>query len=133
MKKNIAIIFMVMGSICLSSYVFTDALGDKMRAASFQWSHTTHDFGEIELNEAVTAKFSFQNTGNAPLVIVSAQGSCGCTVAGYTKGEIPAGEYGEVTATYTSSKAGLFNKTVTIKANTTDGPIVLTVKGEVIE
>lgn len=102
-------------------------------AAVMSWSTTEIDFGRIEFDKPVTADFKFQNTGSTPLLIVSAQGSCGCTVAEYSKGEILPGEFGEVTATYNAAKVGAFNKTVTVNANTDNGPITLRIKGEVVD
>ncbi|WP_420582588.1 DUF1573 domain-containing protein [Reichenbachiella sp.] len=100
--------------------------------AVMSWSLTEYDFGQILQNKPVTADFKFQNTGSTPLMIVSVKGSCGCTVAAYTKGEILPGQFGEVTATYNAAKIGAFNKTVTVNANTGTGPITLSIKGEVV-
>lgn len=109
----------------------TSSTTDLNYAAKFSWGKLFHDFGQIEKDVPVVASFEFVNQGNAPLVIISTQGSCGCTVSDYTKGEIMPGEKGLVTATYNAAKVGAFNKTVTVNANTMEGPIVLSIKGEV--
>lgn len=128
MKKYLA--FLTLAVAFLS---FNFATIDKNNVgAVMSWSLTEYDFGRIELNSPVTADFKFQNTGSEPLVIVSATGSCGCTVAEYTRGEILPGAFGEVTATYNAAKVGAFNKTVTVNANTANGPITLKIKGEVV-
>lgn len=101
--------------------------------AAFDWTETIHDFGVIQLNEAVQHEFTFTNSGSEPLVITSVQASCGCTVAEYTKELIPAGGKGFVKATYNAAKTGVFSKTITIKANTNEGSVLLTIKGEVVE
>ena len=44
---------------------------------------TTIDYGKIEKGSDKVRKFAFTNTGNEPLVIKSAKGSCGCTVPTY--------------------------------------------------
>ena len=100
---------------------------------SFNWTATTFDFGKVKVNNPVTHEFSFVNAGNAPLVITSVQASCGCTVTKYTKEAISPGSPGFVTATYNAAKVGVFTKTVTVNANTDGGPVLLTIKGEVIE
>jgi hypothetical protein len=100
---------------------------------SFNWTATSFDFGKIKVNKPVTHEFSFVNAGNAPLVITSVQASCGCTVTKYTKEAISAGSTGFVTATYNAAKVGVFTKTVTVNANTDGGPVLLTIKGEVVE
>jgi hypothetical protein len=102
-------------------------------AAAFSWAATTHDFGVIQKDVAVTHEFTFTNTGNDALLISSVQASCGCTVTEYTKDPIPAGEKGFVKATYNAAKVGAFSKTVTINANTEDVVVLLTIKGEVAE
>jgi len=101
--------------------------------AAFSWITKTHDFGKIKQNKPVTHTFSFTNNGNGPLVISSVQASCGCTVTEYSKDPIAPGSEGFVKATYNAAKAGVFTKTVTVNANTTDAAVQLTIKGEVIE
>lgn len=128
MKKYLAIFTLITAII---SFNFSGVEKD-IRSAVMSWSMTEYDFGKIEQNKPVTAEFKFQNTGNTPLMVVSVKGSCGCTVAQYTKGEIMPGQFGEVTATYNAAKVGVFNKTVTVNANTGEGPIILRVKGEVV-
>jgi hypothetical protein len=103
------------------------------RAAVFAWTETVYDFGQIQKDAPVTHEFTFTNSGEEPLIISSVQASCGCTVTEYTKDPIPAGREGFVKATYNAAKAGVFTKTVTIKANTNDETVLLTIKGEVVE
>lgn len=128
MKKYLAFLAVAAAFI---SFSFT-TIERSNAGAVMSWNLTEYNFGEIERNKAVTADFKFQNTGSSPLYILSAKGSCGCTVADYTKGEILPGAYGEVTATYNAAKVGLFNKTITVNANAGDGPIILKIKGEVM-
>lgn len=100
---------------------------------SFNWSQTTHDFGKIKLNTPVLHEFTFVNNGGSPLIISSVQASCGCTVTEYSKDVVPAGAEGFVKATYNAAKPGIFTKTVTVNANTEEGVVVLTIRGEVVE
>jgi hypothetical protein len=99
--------------------------------AAWAWEKTTHTFGKIEQNKPVTATFEFTNTGDTPVVITNAQGSCGCTVPSYTKEPIAPGESGIIKATYNAAATGVFNKTVTVTANI-DKPQTLTITGEVV-
>ncbi|MDN5201876.1 DUF1573 domain-containing protein [Fulvivirgaceae bacterium BMA10] len=108
------------------------SIESEVLAPTFNWESKEHDFGKIKHAVPVTAKFEFENTGSAPLVIQSAKGSCGCTVADYTKTAIKPGEKGFIKATYNAASLGAFNKTVTVTANTEDGPVVLKIKGEVV-
>lgn len=101
--------------------------------AAFTWDETVYDFGTIKLNEPVAHEFTFTNSGDVALVISSVKASCGCTVTEYTKDPIPSGGKGFVKATYNAAKAGVFSKTVTIDANTGEGSVLLTIKGEVVD
>jgi hypothetical protein len=101
--------------------------------ASFEWTETIHDFGTIHLNEPVHHEFIFTNTGNEPLVITSVHASCGCTVTEYSQEAIPSGRKGFVKATFNAAKPGVFSKTITIKANTDEDDVHLTIKGKVVE
>jgi hypothetical protein len=101
--------------------------------AAFAWKATTFNFGKIKKDKAVTHEFTFTNSGKAALVVTSVQASCGCTVAQYSKDPIEPGGEGFVKATYNAAKTGAFTKTVTVNANTAEGVVVLTIKGEVVE
>ncbi|MBX2968624.1 MAG: DUF1573 domain-containing protein [Cyclobacteriaceae bacterium] len=101
--------------------------------AAFVWDETVYDFGKIKLNEPVAHEFTFTNAGDEPLLIAAVKASCGCTVTEYTKDPIPSGGKGYVKATYNAAKAGVFSKTVTITANTSESTVLLTIKGEVVE
>ena len=119
--------------VVLISYlqITAGAVTDHPNYAVFEWQDTSHDFGTIALNEPVSHEFVFTNTGDVPLIIVSAKASCGCTVADYTKEPIAPGAQGRVAASYNAAKSGVFNKTVTVQANTEEGQVTLTLKGEV--
>jgi len=86
---------------------------------AFAFEEEEHDFGTINEGDVVEHKFTFKNTGEAPLIIQSAKGSCGCTVPTWPKEPIPVGGTGEIVAKFNSKgKPNVQNKTVTITANT---------------
>jgi hypothetical protein len=101
--------------------------------AAFSWEKTVFDFGKIKQNVPVSHKFTFTNKGDSPLVISSVQASCGCTVTEYSKDPIAPGAEGFVSATYNAASLGVFSKSVTVNANTTEGFVQLSIKGVVIE
>ncbi|MCO5231965.1 MAG: DUF1573 domain-containing protein [Chitinophagales bacterium] len=77
------------------------------------------DLGEVEEGTKVKHAFEFKNTGNLPLIIQSAHGSCGCTVADYPKEAIAPGEKGKIAIEFDSEgRTGSNTKTVTVLANT---------------
>lgn len=127
MKK--ALIFTLVSVCLLALYSFS--FSDSFLGASFNWKKTTHDFQKIQQGVPVTAEFEFTNIGDTPLMITQAKGSCGCTVPSYPKEPIAPGQTGIIKAQFNAASVGVFNKTVTITANTGQ-PAVLTIKGEVV-
>lgn len=102
-------------------------------SALFKWGKTAHDFGRIVQGKPVTAEFTFTNTGQLPLLINHAKGSCGCTGVDYPKERILPGQSGAIKATFNAAAFGTFNKSVTVESNAEGGPTVLYVKGEVVK
>ena len=99
---------------------------------SFQFENVEHDFGTITDGDVVTHVFTFTNKGDAPLIIQSAKGSCGCTVPTWPREPIPVGGTGEIAAEFNSKgKPGMQNKAVTITANTWPKSTTLRIKAEV--
>lgn len=92
--------------------------------AGLKWDQTA-----IELHPTVTDKqaighFKYQNTGDKPVKFKSVKTSCGCTAAQTQKEEVPAGEKGEITATFNiGERTGTQVKTVTVE---TDDPANVT-------
>lgn len=90
---------------------------------------TEHDFGRIKQGDSVECAFKVTNTGNEPLVIEDAKGSCGCTVPEYPKEPIPPGQSRDIKVKFNSAgKRDNQQKTVTLTANTDLLQSVLTIK-----
>lgn len=84
-----------------------------------EFNKIDHDFGTVSEGKKVSYTYKIKNTGQAPLIIQSAQPSCGCTVPTWTQEPIPVGGTGAVTAEFdTNGKPGINNKTITVTANT---------------
>ncbi|MGI4833568.1 MAG: DUF1573 domain-containing protein [Janthinobacterium lividum] len=108
------------------------ALGARAQGV-LTFESTDHDFGRIAEGTMATHEFRFKNTGNQPLVIASAQASCGCTTPDWTKAPIQPGHMGMVKAVYNSAgRAGVFAKSITVMSNATEGSKVLSLKGTVL-
>jgi len=82
---------------------------------------TEHDFGTLEQGTNVEHLFTFTNTGDAPLVISDAKGSCGCTVPNFTKEPIAPGAKGEMLVKFNGSGQNQRTISVTVTANTQSG------------
>lgn len=93
----------------------------------------TYDYGKIKQHDTAPRSFKFTNTGDKPLEIKAAQGSCGCTVPKYPKEPIMPGESATVDAVFNAAAVGPFTKYITL---TTNAPgqesIRLTIQGEVL-
>lgn len=92
---------------------------------------TTVDYGTIEKGAEPLRKFKFTNTGNEPLIIKAAKGSCGCTVPKYPQEPIMPGESNFIEVRYDTQRTGMFTKTVTINTNESNDTHTLTIKGDV--
>lgn len=100
---------------------------------TMEFATIDHDFGTINEGEVVEHTYSFKNTGESPLIIQNAQGSCGCTVPDWSKEPIPVGGTGFVKAKFDSNgKPNAQNKTVTVTANTWPKQTVLRFKAMVM-
>src|SRR5689334_8088182 len=101
----------------------------KTEGAAIQFESETIDYGTIAHNADGKREFVFTNTGNQPLIISNAQGSCGCTVPTKPEKPIMPGEKGVIGVKYATDRVGQFTKTVTLTLNTKEGTKVLTIKG----
>ena len=99
---------------------------------TFKFEAEEYNFGSAKQGDVITYEFKFTNAGKEPLIITSASGSCGCTVPNYPKEPIKPGEKGSIKVSFnTAGKAGMQDKTVTIKSNAKEGDKVIHVKGNV--
>lgn len=103
-----------------------DANAGKFPVMTFE--QTEFDFGAIDQGTNVEHVFKFTNTGDAPLVIVDAKSSCGCTVPQYTKEPVAPGATGEMLVKFNGSGKNQVSKTVTITANTQAGKETIKIK-----
>ena len=84
-----------------------------------EFESVDHDFGTVNEGQKVSYIYKLKNNGQAPLIIQTAQPSCGCTVPEWSKEPIPVGGSGFVKAEFdTNGKSGVQNKTITVTANT---------------
>jgi len=97
-----------------------------------EFDATEFDFGTVDEGEKVSHTYSFKNTGDEPLILSNAKGSCGCTVPKWPKEPIAPGEDGTVIVEFNSkNKKGKRNQKVTITANTNPPQTFIYLKGEV--
>ncbi|MFY7944068.1 MAG: DUF1573 domain-containing protein, partial [Crocinitomicaceae bacterium] len=102
------------------------------KGAKIEFSKETHDYGNIKYDGDPYCTFEFKNTGDEPLIISNAKGSCGCTVPEWPKEPIAPGAKGSIRVKYDTKRPGPINKSVTITSNAVNEPNkVIRIKGNV--
>lgn len=91
------------------------------------------DYGTIQQKGEPLRTVKFTNTGTDPLIIKSAQGSCGCTVPVWPKDPILPGESSVIEVRYDTNRVGKINKSITITTNEGPEKHILQVVGEVMK
>lgn len=92
-----------------------DAIEKKQNKDLF-FEEVEFDFGTIVPNSIVNHTFTFTNKANYPISIISAKGSCGCTVAEYAKEPVLANQTSTLNVEFSAKgKTGEQVKTVTIR------------------
>ena len=105
-----------------------DRDADAGKFPKVEFEESSYDFGTIDQGTHVEHLFRFKNTGDAPLMIVDAKSSCGCTVPEWTKDPIAPGDSGELLVKFNGSGQNQVSKTVTLTTNTEKGTETLTIK-----
>ncbi|MBW7868005.1 MAG: DUF1573 domain-containing protein [Brumimicrobium sp.] len=109
----------------------TPAVGEN--GAKIVFEKEVHDYGTINQYADGTCEFVFKNTGNEPLVISNAQGSCGCTVPEWPKEPIAPGKTGVIKVKYDTKRVGVIGKSVTLQSNAINEPTkTIRIKGNVL-
>ncbi len=91
-----------------------------------------HDYGEIKQGGDPYCEFTVKNTGNAPLIISNAVGSCGCTVPEWSREPVMPGKTTIIKVKYDTNRPGPINKSVTITSNASNEPsMMIKIKGNV--
>lgn len=114
-------------------FFMNDATAQEVAAgAKIEFSKEVHDYGTITQGGDGTCEFEFKNTGNAPLIISNAKGSCGCTVPEWPKEPIAPGASASIKVKYDTKRPGAINKSVTITSNAVNEPTkIVRIKGTV--
>lgn len=125
MKRVLTATIMVM-------LMFGVAFADEPQA-EIVFDKSVHNFGTFtEDNPVQTCTFTFKNTGKAPLVIIQAIATCGCTVPTYTDKPVPPGGTGIIEVTYNGKGRypGHFKKVITVNTNAKQRLVRLAIEGE---
>ena len=114
------------------SEVLNAAAIDSGKLPEFSFVDEEYHFGEMIEGDVREHTFEFTNTGEIPLIISAAQGSCGCTVPDFPREPIAPGAKAEIHISFNSAgKSGNQEKTVTLTANTVPNIYVLKIMATV--
>ncbi len=100
--------------------------------AYLQFDGRKYDFVTVKRKKmpSMTINFPFTNTGNAPLVILKVDVSCGCLTPAFSRQPVMPGGKGSVRITIdVRSQRGDFNKIVFIKSNAVNDVELLKITG----
>lgn len=99
----------------------TDPISDSANYTSIQWIDSIRqDLGKIKEGQTPEISWRFKNVGNKPLIVINAQGTCGCTVAEKPEQPVAPGEEATIKAKFSSEgRLGVNEKQVIVTTNTT--------------
>ena len=132
--KNLTLSIGLFFLAALTMSFVSDSASVKAAGADISIDKDVHDYGTVKKGGDGTCYFTITNTGDAPLTIARAKGSCGCTVPDWPRQPIAPGSSAKMKVTYDTSRPGKFDKSVTITSNSSNSPNkVVRVKGEITE
>lgn len=125
--KNVAAFI----AIVLFSVIGYSQNGPKIE---FSAPDNTIDYGKISKSDNGLRSFEFTNTGDAPLLVTSAESTVSSIVVTKPSAAIMPGKKGKIDVKYNMA-AGPIRKTITVETNAVnypDGRVALKIKGEVL-
>lgn len=101
---------------------------------SIHFDSTIHQFGIIKDDKKQYHAFEFTNTGKEPLMILGAEGSCGCTVPSWPRDPIAPGKSAKIEVSFDpTGKSGEQSKIVSVTSNTEPTTTILTISATIIK
>ncbi len=104
-----------------------------LHAQSISLPSNTINCGQVLYKLPVKAEFKMKNTGEQPLLISNIRTSCGCTTVSYPTDAIAPGQSFTVSVVYDAKQMGHFQKEIGVYSNAYTQPLLLTIKGVVVE
>jgi len=99
-----------------------------------QFDSVIHNFGIIQDDKKQYTVFEFTNTGKEPLMILAAEGSCGCTVPSWPRDPIAPGKSAKIEVSFDpNGKSGEQSKIVTVTSNTEPTTTILTITATIVK
>ena len=117
MKKIFLALALIFGVMLSQAQTKAPTEKKAVNGPKMEFETSVMDYGLIEHNSDGKREFVLTNTGNAPLIISNAKGSCGCTVPTWPKAPIAPGESASIGVKYATKRIGKFTKTITLTTN----------------
>jgi hypothetical protein len=128
MKKFILVLSLIV--FATAGFVIAQ---DQTPNENIVFEKTTHDFGTLKEGDAAVYTFKFTNKSLKDISLVNVKASCGCTTPSYTREVVKPGATGEIQVSYaTQGRPGPINKSVTVTYDTTEQPVYLFIRGDVV-
>ena len=91
-----------------------------------------YNFGKVKQGTPVTTYFTITNISDRPIVIESAQATCGCTTPEWNREPIAPNSTTKIKVGYNAAAPGSFTKPITIKLAGIDATKQVNITGEVV-
>jgi hypothetical protein len=91
------------------------------------------DLGDLPLKSSIRGKYIIHNMGEEDFAIDGIMTNCSCTKAEYSKDVIKPKGSTTILLKYDSTRLGVFQSTGIVSSNATTGPVLLVLRGNVIE
>ena len=112
----------------------TDDESEVVSGPKITFQESTYEFGEINQGDKVSHVFTYENTGNEPLIISDVRTTCGCTATNWDREPLAPGATATITVNFNSAgKMGVQNKIITILSNATNSSERIKITGNVIK
>jgi len=102
-------------------------------APEIKFESNVYDYGTIMQDGNGDCEFKFKNTGKEPLILTSVTSSCGCTTPYWSKEPILPGKGDVIKVHYATNRIGIISKQITVISNASNSPVVLSIKGNVLQ
>ncbi len=106
---------------------------DNSSGPVIKFDSVAYDYGNVQQGGNGVHEFVFENTGSQPLVLSNVRSSCGCTVPQWPKDPIKSGEKASIKVQYNTRLMGPFSKSITVYSNGSKTPVILRIKGTVVQ
>jgi len=116
-----------------TAFVFTlTAISQTKLDSTVKVNTEKYDFGKIKQGNPVSFYFEITNISDKPIVVESANATCGCTTPEKPTEPIMPGAVGKIKVVYNAAALNAFTKDVYIKFAGIDQPKTVHITGEVL-